>query len=78
MLTKADTIRAAALGVRLEADEPLMTDWRQRYVDLARVHYEQDERLERMTDLANARQVYCVILYAIIVLLVVAHVGRSL
>lgn len=66
MLTPSDVLRAAGLGVRLEIDEPLVTDWRKRYIDLARVHYEQGERLEFVTDLANARRGYCVVLYCLL------------
>lgn len=75
-MQNADVIRAAALGVRLEVDEPLVTDWRRRYADLARVHYEQGGRVAWLEEVSRRRLLHCRVLYGITACAVVAEIVR--
>lgn len=68
MLTPSDVVRAAGLGVRLEIDEPLVTDWRARYIDLARVHYEQGQVVEMLNERARRRLAHCRALFVLVAL----------
>lgn len=67
MLTPSDVVRAAGLGVRLELDEPLVTDWRAKYIEQRRISWEYEQNIAEMRAKARRCQVYRWILFALLV-----------
>lgn len=66
MLTPSDVVRAAGLGVRLEIDEPLVTDWHAKYIEQRRISWEYEQTIAEMQAKARRCQVYRWALFALL------------
>lgn len=75
MLTPSDVLRAAGLGVRLEIDEPLATDWRAKYIEQRRISWEYEQTIAEMHKRARRCQVYRWALFALLVWAVLVAVA---